>query len=302
MIININLLKLTQARHLLLTAMFFMLAFTQMAGAQRAKQLSTFKECILIDTPWADGDSFLVRFPDGKEQTVRLYGVDCLEMHVQGDDSNARRLRDQRRYFSIADILDAKAMGETARKAAFELMAEPFTVHTAFVDGRGDSRFSRIYAFVTLSNGQDLAETLVTKGLARAYGITRERHDGIRSNEWRERLKDLELVASRNGVGAWALTDWNKLPAERQEARKEQYEIDMARGIGQIPENSTINLNSADKETLITVPGVGPKLAEEIVRARPFKKIEDLRLVPGVGASIYDKISPFFTIEPKKNN
>ncbi len=70
---------------------------------------------MLVTTEWADGDSFSVRFPDGKVQAIRLYGADCIEMHVSGDDSNARRLRDQRRYFGIDDILTAKSFGEAAK-------------------------------------------------------------------------------------------------------------------------------------------------------------------------------------------
>ena len=41
--------------------------------------LTTFKNCQLITTDWSDGDSFLVRFPDGSSHTIRLYGVDCFE-------------------------------------------------------------------------------------------------------------------------------------------------------------------------------------------------------------------------------
>ena len=62
-------------------------------------------------------------------------------------------------------------------------------------------------------------------GLARAFGVTRQRADGTAGNEWMQELKDLELTAARAGRGAWAHTDWEKLPEFRKEAREEQTEI-----------------------------------------------------------------------------
>ena len=52
--------------------------------------LTSFSGCRFVSATWADGDSFSVRFPDETEQTVRLYGVDCIEWHVT-DETDARR-------------------------------------------------------------------------------------------------------------------------------------------------------------------------------------------------------------------
>jgi endonuclease YncB( thermonuclease family) len=146
-----------------------------------------------VETTWSDGDSFQIKTPDGKTQTIRLYGVDCIEMHVQGDDSNARRLRDQRRYFGINDISVAKTQGEAAKAATAKWLDKPFTVHTTFADGRGDGRFSRVYGFVKTADGGNLSEVLVSQGLARAFGVVRQLPDGTAGDEWMEQLKDLEL-------------------------------------------------------------------------------------------------------------
>ena len=165
------------------------------------EELKKFAECTLVPTEWADGDSFSVRFPDGKERTIRLYGADCIEMHVNGDDSNARRLRDQRRYFGIGDILTAKSFGEAAKFETQRILAKPFTVHTTFADGRGDGRFERVYGFVETSDGRNLSDWLVSQGLARAFGVVRQLPDGTSGSEWREQLADLELIAARTGRG-----------------------------------------------------------------------------------------------------
>ncbi len=271
------------------------LACGMMAGIASA-QLKEITGCRMEPTDWSDGDSFQVVFPDGKKQTIRLYGVDCIEMHVTGDDSNARRLRDQRRYFGIADILTAKSAGEAAKTETARLLKNPFTVHTAFADGRGDGRFGRIYAFVRVADGRDLSEVLVSGGHARAFGVARQLPDGTPGDEWQEHLKDLELTAARAGLGAWKHTDWQKLPDFRKEARDEIAEIAEARGEGKAEENAPVDVNKAARDQLMTLPGVGEKTANDIIGSRPFQKIDDLLRVPGIGPAKLEKIRPFLTV------
>ena len=56
----------------------------------------------------------------------------------------------------------------------------------------------------------------------------------------------------------------------------------------------TLNLNTADTETLQALPGIGPALAERIVAYRlehgPFQTVEDLRQVPGIGTKRWERI------------
>ncbi|MBD2125544.1 DUF655 domain-containing protein [Microcoleus sp. ZQ-A2] len=54
-----------------------------------------------------------------------------------------------------------------------------------------------------------------------------------------------------------------------------------------------VNLNTATLEELVTLPGVGPKLAQQIIAARqqkPFTSLEDFDRVPGVGPNLLQKI------------
>ncbi|MFM7181416.1 MAG: helix-hairpin-helix domain-containing protein [Verrucomicrobiales bacterium] len=252
--------------------------------APAAEPLQSFPNCVRVDTEWADGDSFLVRLPDRREFTFRLYGVDCFEIHLQGDDSNARRLRDQRRYFGIADIEVAKDHGKKALAMVKEKLSRPFTVHSAFADGRGDGRFKRFYAFVTTADGEDLASWMVGQGLARAFGVNRENKDGVPAKEYEARLQDLELAAAKLGRGAWADTNWAKLPEERQQARAEAREIDLAKNG---PENNQpVDPNTAAKDELAALPGVGEILANRIIAERVngrFEKPDDLLRVEGIG-------------------
>lgn len=260
-----------------------------------AQQLQKIQPCTLVGTEWADGDSFAVRLPDGKQQTVRLYGVDCIEMHVQGDDSNARRLRDQRRYFGIADILTAKSVGQAAREETFRHLKKPFTIHTAFSDGRGDGRYSRVYVFVETADGKNLSELLVSAGLARAFGVVRQLPNGTPGDEWMAELKDLELTAARAGSGAWKHTNWAKLPQERKKAREEVAEIEAAKGKRTPTEDQPIEINTAARDELISLPGIGDATANKIISARPFSSVDDLKRVP-INSSTLEKIRPFITV------
>jgi competence ComEA-like helix-hairpin-helix protein len=58
--------------------------------------------------------------------------------------------------------------------------------------------------------------------------------------------------------------------------------------------NQLINLNTATKEELDSLPGVGPKLSDRILQARqekPFTSLEDLKRVSGIGESKLQKLA-----------
>lgn len=61
-----------------------------------------------------------------------------------------------------------------------------------------------------------------------------------------------------------------------------------------------INLNQATQQDLEALPGVGPKLAEKIVKNRqkegPFRKIEDLMRVPGIKEKKLQKLRNYIEV------
>jgi competence protein ComEA len=281
------------------------LAVACLAAAAAAADLVAVEGCTLVAADWADGDSFPVRTPDGEVHTVRLYGADCLEQHV-GGETDARRLRSQRRYFGItsvrpdaaASIALAKDLARQSTEETRRLLARPFTIHTSFADARGDGRHKRIYAFVFDAEGRDLAAHLVSAGLARAYGVGRTTLAGDSAEEYRETLADLELRAAKRGAGIWAHTDWNTLPAERRQERDEERELEAAVDATGPPPGYVVEINSASREDLMRLPRVGEALANRIIEGRPYRRLTDLLEVDGIGPGTYRALKPMLRIEP----
>lgn len=280
--------KLLHAAALLVTAALASAAPDPLLGLE---------DCTLVPTEWADGDSFLVRTAKGEKLTVRLYGADCIEYHVT-DSTDARRLREQRRYFGIAEsgkspeksIALAKSLGGLAAEEAVRVLGKPFTVHTSFSDARGDGKHKRIYGFVTTADGEDLAGHLVATGLARAFGVYRETPLGKPGKEYREQLADLELRAARLGIGAWNHTDWNQLPEERRIQREEDAEMDLATGAKQEFSGKPLNVNTAARDELMSLPGIGEVTANRIIEGRPYGKPADLEKVDGIGGKTVERL------------
>ena len=69
----------------------------------------------------------------------------------------------------------------------------------------------------------------------------------------------------------------------------------------QQPVPAPVNLNQAGAEELQKLPGVGPKIAEEIVKYReangPFTAVEDLIKVKGIGAAKFQRIRQRVSVE-----
>jgi competence protein ComEA len=67
--------------------------------------------------------------------------------------------------------------------------------------------------------------------------------------------------------------------------------------------SAPVNLNTATQAQIETLPGIGPKVAQRIIEYRqkngPFKKIEDLMNVKGVGEKSFLKLKPYLTVTEK---
>jgi competence protein ComEA len=70
---------------------------------------------------------------------------------------------------------------------------------------------------------------------------------------------------------------------------------------GECPQPQRINLNRAEAWLLDALPGIGPDRAQSIVDYRnqngPFRRIEDLLQVEGIGQSTLDRIRDLIALE-----
>lgn len=58
-----------------------------------------------------------------------------------------------------------------------------------------------------------------------------------------------------------------------------------------------VNVNTATQEELETIPGVGSSLAKRIIAERPFKRIDDIHRVKGIGARTLERMRPYVRVE-----
>ena len=89
-------------------------------------------------------------------------------------------------------------------------------------------------------------------------------------------------------------------------------EFQILPGVVEVPEEiagdsldlsrETLDLNTATAFDLERLPGIGPKIAERIVRHReksgPFRSVEALKDVRGIGDRTLEKLTPLITVEP----
>lgn len=68
-----------------------------------------------------------------------------------------------------------------------------------------------------------------------------------------------------------------------------------------IEEPILVNINTADLDTLVLLPGIGPSKAQAIINYREqnglFIRIEDIQKVKGIGPGIFDSIKDLITID-----
>ena len=282
------------------------------------------KDCRLIDNKSNDGDSFHVR-ANGEEFIFRLYHVDAPESET--DSAVADRISEQAEHFGITEEQTLRG-GEMAKIFTKKALAQPFVVATRFQKAMGRSKLQRYYAVVLVGGDADLAEMLVRAGLARAHGQVVDAPKGKRMAGYVE----LEKTAKVNRVGLYGGNSPTVAEAEPEEAASSKRQVtDMGAGAimddifapvvtgGVISSPSTqanqivkewtreviaprsagdesrggkLNINTASKEELVELPGVGEVIAERIIQSRPYSSLDDLEQVEGLGPKKISRIAP----------
>jgi competence ComEA-like helix-hairpin-helix protein len=108
-----------------------------------------------------------------------------------------------------------------------------------------------------------------------------------------ERLRPWLRVRSESSTNAVAPTA-NK-PGRSSNAPRERTRKEAAI-------SKPIELNGATLEDLLLLPGIGLKRAQRIIEERekaPFRSVDELSRVPGIGRITVDRLRPYVTVERK---
>ena len=274
----------------------FLIAVSVAGGAQLEKLTNV----RLVDSPANDGDSFITQAGD-RQLHLRLYFVDCPETKVS-NDVDAKRVREQAGYFGLTNVVQLVAYGEQAKTFTANQLAKPFTVYTAYADAMGRSPTKRFYAFIVTSDEKDLASELLENGLARAYGAHHAAPDGASATDSQKRYRDLESRAMLKRAGAWKNTDPDEIVRQREVQREAENELrDVRRQVASSQKaTGMVDLNKATIRELQSLPGIGPALAGRIIAGRPYRSVEDLLQVRGVGTNLMAKIRSRIVVEASK--
>ena len=207
-------------------------------------------------TRYFDGDSFHI-IRAGHQHVIRLYFADAPET----DRNFPGRLSEQAAYFGVTEN-EVLSAGLEARELTARFLARPFRVTTRREPAPGVSRTPRLYALIE-RDGLKLHEALVAAGLARATAPPAAFPTRSAGTSETLRLRQLERAAAHARKGLW---------------RSARARIPPLAG-----SPSRVNLNTATRAQLESLPGIGPKLAERIIASRPLRDVAALDRVPGIG-------------------
>ena len=89
------------------------------------------------------------------------------------------------------------------------------------------------------------------------------------------------------------------IPNIDEENSLENIDPNQAANISASSKSDLININTASKEELMTLPNIGDKRADAIIEyrnANKFEKIEDIKNVTGIGDKFYEALKDLITI------
>ncbi len=105
-----------------------------------------------------------------------------------------------------------------------------------------------------------------------------------------ESLKPLATVGAASPAAKPAEAPAKKSTPAATEPTKKEPVVKLVPG-------QKVNINTASKEQLDVLPGIGPVKAQAIIEARPFQKIEDIMKVKGIKEGEFSKIKDLITVK-----
>lgn len=255
-----------------LRCLLLLLICTAAVCAKTSAGWEQWENCTLAADRFFDGDSFQIR-SGSAVYVIRLYFADAPET----DAGYGTRIAEQAAYFGVTEDVVLRG-GAAAKEFAAKFLGRPFRVITRKQVAPGASRAERFYAIIE-RDGWRLDAALIEAGLARANSETADFPDAKGGQLRAQQLRSIEQRAAQQRRGLWAKSQ----RADRRETLAERLTPRLAKSDGGLPTPRKVNLNTASAFDLEALPGIGPKTAAEIIRARPLRGFEQLDAVPGIG-------------------
>ena len=218
---------------------------------------------------------------DENQKTVRMVTVilivalsilffwihgDSRTVEVEGasteTDASADSLSDE-------DLMDEQETGDTSVSPA-----------TAYVDISGEVRIPGVYKVTT--------ETRLFEVIDMAGGLTK-RADANSLNRAEKVTDGQKVIVRAVGEGTDQTSYGSVLSGESSSYYGSETD-----------ETGKVNINTADSDTLQTIPGIGPSKAQSIIDYREetgyFTRIEEIMSVQGIGEKTFASIKDMITV------
>jgi len=120
-----------------------------------------------------------------------------------------------------------------------------------------------------------------------------ERIRGLGRGPRFERIRDLITVDAAASSGPAAKVAAPKVGSARAALKS----LAATKAMTKLAPGQKVNINSATKEELDVLPGIGPVKAQAIIDGRPFKTIEDIMKVRGIKDGEFAKIKDMISVK-----
>ena len=230
--------------------------------------------------------------------------VDELEEHLSGvGPATAKKIVAGRPYSSVDDLAKAGVSNRVIESirdqvsVGAETAAKSKTASSKTTKSKADDAKDSTTGKVNLNTADAAAlEALPGIGAATAKAIIAARP--IKSIDELDKIRGLgknRIEALRNLV----ITADEPAPtaAKTAPAPTSAKTTVSPKATPKTPAGQKVDINTAAKEDLDTLPGIGPVKAQAIIEARPFKTIEDIMKVKGIKEGEFSKIRDLITVK-----
>jgi competence protein ComEA len=129
--------------------------------------------------------------------------------------------------------------------------------------------------------------------LSKVKGISKGKMDTLKGMVTVGTPKGSQLPASPAVPAAPAST----LPAKAASALKALSGVEKQTVPLKLAPGDKVNINTAGKEKLEALPGIGPVKAQAIIDGRPYNAPEDIMKIKGIKEGSFNKIKEFITVK-----